>query len=178
MIDIETLDNTNTAVVTAIGAVVFNMDEGVTHEFHTRINPRTAQAAGATVGADTVLWWMNQSPEAQEELKGSEDFVDAMQEFRKFVLGKGVKHVWGNAPTFDCTILRNSFELVSKATGESVPTPWRFYQERCFRTLKNLITVDLKREGTHHNGLDDARYQAEYAIAALAEIGPDLLEVQ
>jgi len=184
MIDIETMDNVSTAVVTAIGAVVFNLKDGVTDEFHVRINPRSAQAAGATVGADTVLWWINQSTEAQEELKGKEDFTDAMLEFRKFCLGKGIKHVWGNAPTFDCAILNHSYKLVSAATGTNTPTPWRFYQERCYRTLKNLypsIEKSITREGTHHNGLDDAKHQAIVAMEILTHIlesSPELEVVQ
>ena len=46
--------------------------------------------------------------------------------------------------------------------------PWAFYEERDFRTLKNLPdAVEVEHEGTEHDALDDAIYQARYALENL-----------
>jgi inhibitor of KinA sporulation pathway (predicted exonuclease) len=48
---------------------------------------------------------------------------------------------------------------------------WKFYNNRCYRTLKNLpaakgTTID-RGTGTHHNALDDAVSQAKHAVQIL-----------
>lgn len=52
-----------------------------------------------------------------------------------------------------------------------VPMPWDFYQERDVRTLDSLPhSVEIEQDGTEHNALDDALYQARVASAILTEL--------
>ena len=59
-----------------------------------------------------------------------------------------------------------------KANRQAVP--WSSFYDRDVRTMVNLAeeltsqnVKDLvKREGTHHNALDDAKYQAQYVCEA------------
>jgi inhibitor of KinA sporulation pathway (predicted exonuclease) len=44
--------------------------------------------------------------------------------------------------------------------------PWKFYNDRCYRTLKAMYPhIKMpKRTGTHHNALDDAISQVNHLI--------------
>jgi hypothetical protein len=45
----------------------------------------------------------------------------------------------------------------------NMEAPWKFWGNRCFRTLKNLkphFIMTRPSNLTHHNALDDAVYQA------------------
>ena len=75
----------------------------------------------------------------------------------------------GNGADFDLPILAAAYAAV----GLSVP--WKPYNGRCYRTLKNLApVVKLARPGTHHNALDDARTQAVHAIKLMRHISEHL----
>jgi len=39
--------------------------------------------------------------------------------------------------------------------------PWKFRDNRCFRTYKSLISFRPPRSGVPHDALEDAVYQAE-----------------
>ncbi|MHB0978446.1 MAG: 3'-5' exoribonuclease domain-containing protein [Minisyncoccota bacterium] len=46
--------------------------------------------------------------------------------------------------------------------------PWKFWNNRCYRTLKNMFPeVPFVRIGIAHDALDDAKSQAEHAVAIL-----------
>ena len=66
--------------------------------------------------------------------------------------------MWGNGATFDNVILRSSY----KAIGQEAP--WKFYDDRCYRTLKSLANIPMVQidEATPHFALDDARVQAQH----------------
>jgi hypothetical protein len=74
-------------------------------------------------------------------------------------------YVWGNGAAFDNV-------LVAEALRRCGMKPaWNYYNDRCYRTLKNLRPdVKLIRLGTHHDALDDARSQADHAIRLLASL--------
>jgi exodeoxyribonuclease VIII len=74
--------------------------------------------------------------------------------------------VWGNGASFDNAILAQCYRAVG------MDFPWKFWNDRCYRTLKNLVLdVPFERTGTHHNALDDARSQAIHASAILRRMG-------
>lgn len=59
---------------------------------------------------------------------------------------------------------------VYKQCGWKAP-PWRYSNERCYRTLKSMAPhIEIQRTGTHHNAVDDARAQAEHAIRLVKEL--------
>jgi hypothetical protein len=46
--------------------------------------------------------------------------------------------------------------------------PWKYWRNRCYRTLKNLHPeVPIERTGIYHRALDDARSQAVHAMQLL-----------
>jgi hypothetical protein len=67
--------------------------------------------------------------------------------------------VWSNGASFDIPILNSAFNDVN------VAAPWKFYNERCYRTMKNLYpdVPYARAEGSvAHNALHDARDQARH----------------
>lgn len=70
--------------------------------------------------------------------------------------------IWANSPSFDCDILAAAYDAVGRTA------PWDYWEERCFRTLKNLPgAVDVEHGGDEHNALDDAVHQAERTLRIL-----------
>jgi exodeoxyribonuclease VIII len=172
MIDLETLGTHAGCVVLSIGAVAFSKDDDeLGSEFYIEISRESCLAANLVVDDDTVTWWSNQSPEARDILSrtGADGKATPLphalgsftQWLSQFDLGK--VSVWGNGAAFDQPIL----EAAYLATG--VEAPWKFYNARCYRTLKGLYRDVLlpDRVGVYHNALDDAKTQALHAIQLL-----------
>jgi hypothetical protein len=160
MLDLETLDTRITGVIISIGAVWFDGNQ-LGAEFYGVLDIEDQYKYGRTLNPSTFKWWVNQSEAARDVFRHAptktskvlEDFVD--------FLGKGNKwaKVWGNGSDFDNAMLGSLYETYG------VQKPWSYSNNRCFRTLKSLAPKILKpnRVGTHHNALDDAKTQAEWA---------------
>ena len=70
MLDLETMGNRPDAAIIAIGAVELNRETGqLGREFYEVVDLASAMAAGGTVDASTILWWMQQSDEARGEFR-------------------------------------------------------------------------------------------------------------
>lgn len=164
MLDLETMGNGNRAAIIAIGAVSFTRD-GVQERFYQQVRLDSSLAAGLEMDASTVLWWLQQSPEARAAFKNNESAAtlgDALDAFSAWYLTYGGDEVWGNGAAFDNTILSAAYRL----TGRD--QPWKFWNDRCYRTVKSMNPqVKLGRVGTHHNAVDDAQSQAEHLIAIM-----------
>jgi len=171
MIDLETLGTSAGCVILSIGAVMFDHDsDDLGDEFYCVVNTGSCLAAGLRATQDTLDWWNKQSVEAKEVLLHAEEggfpLTEAMQKLTDFLAVSGLKQVrvWGNGADFDNAILVSCYEAANQST------PWTPWNNRCYRTLKNLYpTIKLTREGTYHNALDDAKTQAKHAIQLLRE---------
>lgn len=160
MVDIETLGTGNDALILSIGAVKF-VGDSIIDRFHVAINPADAQNYGLKIDAATVMWWMSpERDEARKQLVAC-DKVDLYEALAGFAEWYGTESLptWGNGATFDNVILRNAF------TKARVECPWKFWHDRCYRTFKCEHPIPAEpRQGTHHNALDDAEYQANHLI--------------
>ena len=169
MIDIETLDTLPTAVILSIGAVRFNpYDDHLINEFSTGVDVASCQAAGLTIGADTVRWWFRQGTTARIEAISSDCRLStALSNLRWWFLESPVEAVWSHGPSFDLVILENAYRAIG------LPHPWHHRDQRCTRTIYNLAGVSLKdhQEGVAHTALADARGQARTVIAAYRALG-------
>lgn len=167
MLDLETLGNNANSVIIAIGAVKFDKS-GLGEEFYEVIDAESCVQVGLTMDTSTVMWWMQQSDEARAAFKrkgGS--LVNALNRFKSFCGAED--KVWGNGASFDNTILSNAYR---KALTEQ---PWKFWNDRCYRTMKSLYPqVKMARQGTYHNALDDAKSQALHMIEISNVAGVDL----
>lgn len=166
MIDLETLGSTSSpnCVVLSIGATKFDpMREDSAEDlsaegFHIYLDPQEQLNKGIGVDWSTILWWHQQEVVARTGQFGERvvrtNFAMFAGAFKEYV-GK-IEKVWGNGPSFDCSILGN---LYKKFGFES---PFKYYNERCVRTIGEAAGLKKTGWGTAHDALDDAVGQAVF----------------
>lgn len=75
---------------------------------------------------------------------------------------------WGKGADFDLVIMRNAYRAIRRSTGSDIIEPWSFRDGLCCRTMIELFSslpgMAPTEEGTAHNALDDATWQAKYII--------------
>lgn len=158
MVDIETLGTGANSVILSIGAVEFNNDT-ITSEFYRIIDLQSCMNAGLEMDARTLIWWMQQSDGTRTLFNSAEREILSvvLTDFSGWLPQNAC--IWGNGASFDNAILANAFDKVS------IALPWKFWNDRCYRTVKNLYpNIKLERVGTYHNALDDAKSQALHLI--------------
>lgn len=167
MIDLETLGTRPGSVIVSIGAVVFD-ERGVQRDrsFEARIDIDSSLEAGLTVDGSTIEWWMRREPSAREVFRCQGDPLSAvLARFWTWLdnIPEAELYVWGNGASFDLALLAEAFRR-----ARYPKLPWRFTNERCYRTLKalHLEIVAVKPE-VAHNALSDAIAQAEHAVQIL-----------
>lgn len=164
MLDLETMGTSGKAAIISIGAVYFSKD-GIENEFSRTIDLQSCVGIGLEISISTIEWWMKQSEEARKALfVGRVPLREALDSFSEFCYSSSA--VWGNGSDFDNVILTSAY----KAIGKEIP--WKYYNNRCFRTLKNLYPeIQTPERVGAHNSLEDAKFQATHAIAILNSIG-------
>ena len=166
-IDLETLGVGNAPVLLSLGAVKHTRTE-ILDRFHVRIDPASCPEP-MKIDAGTVEWWLqDEQSQARQALLAHEkvDLASALVGFAQW-LGDTPIGVWGNGATADNVWLRNAF------AAAGLECPWPFWVDRCYRTMKNQVLVQVEREGTHHDALADAEYQARHLMAIWAKLDGD-----
>lgn len=167
MVDLETMGLSADAAIISIGAVAFDPERKQwTHKFYTPVHLASSVKAGMSVDPHTVLWWLKQSDGARSAIQGGDELEQALAKFSNFVATvqntpDEAVCIWGNGSDFDNAILATAYRL----TGSK--QPWKFWNNRCYRTVKNLwdpTGQHFERKGEHHNALDDAFSQAEHLM--------------
>lgn len=164
MLDLETMGNTPQAPIIAIGAVMFDLEKRVLgEEFYVVVDLESSVKGGGVMDPSTVLWWMKQSDEARMAFDRKGVAIEvALTEFYVWLAGQSplerVK-MWGNGAAFDNVILAGAYHRAE------LVVPWKFWNDRCYRTMKALYPqVELVRSGTAHNAVDDAVSQAQHLL--------------
>ena len=163
MVDLETLATDPRALIVSLGAVFFNAD-GLGKTFYAVLDKDEQQRMLRTVSDSTLEWWSKQGDAAQAVL--SEPGESVAKILLDFASWMGIENVrlWGNGATFDNVVLATLYE------DYDIKRPWGYTNDRCYRTLRAVSTypgAEPVRQGTYHNALDDAVYQAECAIRLL-----------
>lgn len=168
MLDLETLGTRPNAPIIAIGAVEFDSKTGkLGNSFYEVIDFKSAVEAGGVIDPDTVMWWMKQSDEARGAFsRTGMQLESALTAFRLWLLdcshNLDIVKIWGNGASFDNVLLAESY----KRCGYEVP--WKFWNDMCYRTVKNLnLHIKMSRTGTAHNALDDAKSQVLHLMSIL-----------
>lgn len=167
MVDLETLGRRAGCAILSIGAVAF--DPGTKQlgpKFYTVIHRPSNYPFGLHEDPETLGWWSKQSGQAQQVLHDSmttaksQPLSVALVAFNAFMeqFGKGKVKLWGNGADFDNAILVNCF------ANTNIEPCWKFWNHRCYRTLKSFTKTKPARLGTYHNALDDAITQAVHAV--------------
>ena len=172
MLDLETMGTSPDSAIVAIGAVGFDPLRGeLGAEFEHVVSLDSAVAAGGQMDPSTVMWWLRRGDAARAAIAGGgllpvsiekalEDFASWLRQ----IFGDSVR-VWGHGADVDNVILGRAYRRLGKEQ------PWGTFNNRCYRTVKNLRRdIEMDRSGTHHVALDDARSQAAHLIKLLKAI--------
>ena len=187
MIDDETLDVEPTAIILTLGAVAFKPKEGIVAtkaKHYTSFDMVEQVGMGRTMSADTINFWMKAGNEEEREAKNRAredafkpgiDLKGGLQRFDEFVrsLEPDPKKVvmWCKGMDFDIAQLNSAYKMCG------MENPWRYWNSRDMRTSvahaeeKSGKKFELSREGTYHNALDDAIYQAHEMCWVYKELG-------
>lgn len=172
ILDFETLDTKDSAIVPSIGATVCNLETGEYGErFHVKLDVQEQIDAGFTFSADTLAFWMKQQEAGRnyliEILDKKTVTVSRKQGFDmlyRFIRNVPNAFVWGNGATFDLGICIREYGQKN--------LPWQFWGEQDVRSIvsfcKRVFGVEFKRdtkfEGVQHNPVDDANHEAAYLM--------------
>jgi exodeoxyribonuclease VIII len=162
MIDLETLGRSTNSVICSIGAVKFTIEQGIIDTFYCTVDAADCKKYGLVVEQQVVNWWKKQPRETLDLL--TKDTLPLKEALTKFSIWYGTQSLptWGNSVAFDNVILQSAYEAVE------MNRPWKHWEDRCYRTMKNIIHIEsAPREGTHHNALDDAIYQTKHLLKIL-----------
>jgi hypothetical protein len=159
MLDFETLGQSADTAVLSLGAVIFTRDAFIETRYWSFSLHGQIASGKRTVNADTLLWWLGQGDGAKRVFQESNDVGTLLKDFAPpfvaFVKKAGSDvRVWSNGATFDIPII----EHILSQQGQ--PVPWKFWNQRCYRTMKACFGIDKKFEGVKHNALDDSKHQA------------------
>lgn len=169
MLDFETLATTPDAAVLSLGACVFD-NEKILAEHYT-VFDLAAQLKTRRVDASTIGWWFDQGDAAKAVIKQAvasrKNTPEWGAEFVAWVSQNAEPskvQVWSNGANFDVVIIEH---LLSQLR---LSPPWKFWNVRCYRTLKSLFPIEtgVERGGVKHNALDDAKFQANCVIRHLS----------
>jgi exodeoxyribonuclease VIII len=170
MVDLETLGMSPGCAILSIGAVEFSAN-GLGREFYTVVNTESCYAAGLGYDQSTLDWWSRQKEEAaivlEEAKQTNVSLGQALGDFKSYLSfwDRTKVKIWGNGSDFDNAIMACAYKALDSTL------PWKFWNNRCYRTLKGLRPlVQFDRKGTYHNALDDAKTQALHAIEIFREI--------
>lgn len=163
MIDIETMAQGPNAAILSIAGVRFDLETGQTGAWmHEPVSLASSQEYGLEIDASTVLFWLDQSKEAQRgwRVEHPKLLPSALNVLTHLVnVEGGTSWVWANSPSFDCVILANAYKVTKQQK------PWSFRAERDVRTLIQLgrdVGFDAKaapRTGVAHDALADCHEQ-------------------
>lgn len=157
MIDLETCGTRPGCILLTLGAASFSLE----NNFYEKFSKLDGEKWGFKKDPETMAWWDKQSPEARAEaFSGTTPVIEVLGKFSDYITSFNQEvFVWGNGADFDLPLLAAYYNLIG------MKLPWKPYNGRCYRTLKNLYK-DIKMdafEGMKHSALADAKNQARHA---------------
>lgn len=165
MLDIETMGMPPGGALVGLGFCFFDLKtETIGPKFYRAVNLATSVRAGMTMDPSTVMFWMGQPESARRAIMWQTTALDeTLREFNEFLHQHSRPRdlrIYGNAPTFDLTIMRTAYKL----TG--IECPWHYTNERDFRTLRAMypsVVYDPSEKGDGaHQADQDAEFQVRH----------------
>ena len=159
MLDLETTGVSAGCCILSIGACALDLHDN----FYVKVNLASCYERGLKDLPSTIAWWEKQDPVAKEEAFSGVDMLEiALINFSSWFnkVSRGKAKIWGNGADFDLPILGAAYE----ACG--MEKPWKPYNGRCFRTIKNLYpdVIPNAFRGIKHNAYEDAKNQAIHLV--------------
>lgn len=146
MVDIETLDTEQSAVILSIGACRFIGSDRFYEELDYKDQP------GRTISPETLDFWLTIG---NAPVKGKVKLKEALVKFKSFLPPNPV--IWCKGTDFDTMILANAYK------GAGLLVPWKYNATRDMRTLLKefpILEDSVPPNLNPHNALMDALYQA------------------
>lgn len=167
MLDLETWGTKADAVIISIGACIFEPHgDQILDRFYVAIDPDSCVDAGLSMDVGTLMWWMAPERNFPRQRWHGQEKVDLYTALEGFAQWCPDGYVWGNGVAFDNVILSTAYKKMQ------LQQPWKFWNDRCYRTLKSLAPgLPLHRTGEHHDALDDAVSQARHLQAIVEHTG-------
>ena len=168
MIDIETLGRHADSCILSLGAILFDPFSGNELDiFETNVDLVSCQNEGMLIDADTVLWWLRRSKDAQEALlKNPRPVRDTLEEFSNWYTKIHASRVWAHGANFDPVLLEHAYRRLG------MKPPFAYDTIRDTRTLFEIAGYHYEqKQKTAHIALADARDQVKAVQASYAKLG-------
>ena len=174
MIDLETLSTRANAVIVEVGYAIFETTADVVNQSG-RWNLRLEEQIDSVhmlrdVSTGTLLWWLDQSKEAQESaFKGLPKYTieEFLTQFKEHIPWYNIQAVWCKGLTFDLPMLDDLHKQYGKAV------PWHYRTPRDMRTLTWLAgmnSADHVKPTLAHSAESDCIAQAQTVQIALKKL--------
>lgn len=170
MVDTETWGTRPGAAIRSLGAVFFNPETGeLGDEFYSNISDTSCKKLKMHKDPGTVEWWGKPEMALANKQLGQDQLPieEVLAKFEQFWRrGRGI-HFWSQGLNFDDPLLAWAFH----AAG--IKQPWEFYKAQDTRTSYRLAGFNpftIKRQGTYHNALDDAKHQVVCVSLAVKKL--------
>lgn len=166
MLDFETLSTKPTAACMSLGIVRFSREEILETE-HLFFDLKE-QCERRIVDGATLVWWNSQGEAARTVFEKAGNHGILMREALSTISQVYQRNdlVWGNGGNFDPVIAESMY------IKAGLEVPWKFWNVRCYRTLKSLyphIEKNTEKPMVKHDALEDALFQAKSVQAFLME---------
>lgn len=165
MLDLETVGTRPGCGILSIGAVAFDFKANkLGDHFYQAIEPESNKNFGLVFDPDTLAWWQKQSEEARAVWNDPnaialDEALHSFSQWCRMQASIDSFYLWGNGANFDDPVLAAAYHATA------IPLPWKFWNSRCYRTLKSLApAVFVKKPDIAHNALSDAVSQASGAL--------------
>lgn len=164
--DLETLGNNNRSPIIQIGAVKFNLIDGIYDEFHRNVCYPFGIPDKYECDYSTIMWWLQQDKEAIELLfPEQETLYTALHEFLNWADIADDKLFW-SMENFDAPILQHA---ILCELSQEYQIPFRNFRD--FRTVADIAGLERASfDGIKHCALHDAQNEAHAIIKSLNKL--------
>jgi 3'-5' exoribonuclease-like protein len=171
MLDLETWGTRPGSALRSIGAVAFHPNGvGAIDTFYRNIDKQSCIDCGLTVDPLTVAWWEQQSREARAALDADQHpLLAVVGAFEAWWESQHARFIWCQGGNFDEPLWTAACAAVACAP------PWKYWDTRCTRTIYHAARFDtrtFKRDGPHHNALEDALFQVKCVQESYRRLRP------
>lgn len=162
MLDIEALGLVPGSAIFQLAAQAFNPSTG---ELGSSIDLLIRPEFPFTIDPETLQWHLDQGtyPLSLERNIDATNPVLALFYFEQWLRNVGtVEAWWAWGATYDFPLLAALF------TANQKPTPWKYWQARCARTIFNTLLPSTKATPKPHNAAQDVVIQIHDLLTALS----------
>lgn len=171
MVDIETLDTADTAIILSIGACHFDSQTTGKQQFYVELSVSDqVENHKRTSSIKTMEFWNIQNLSGMPTPnQGTIRLAEGLQQLADWIKSVGAKEFWCKGTDFDFSILEHAYVQIG-----DLP-PWPYNAVNDYRTLKKQFSliVPAPERPDHwnvHNALYDSIYQAMHATQILSWI--------